>query len=219
MVGRQGCKGQRVRSGRRRGDWHRRHPHRRLASAPHRNSLQLRRNRPHHQHHYLGNRAPACFTPHRRERVGRSLAQDRLSERAQAAVRPASTSSGPSSRRSKSQYDEWLIRVICSAFSIPPAPWIVDHSRATAQTIQMTAAQEGIRPLKDWIKDAMDDIIQRLMGFGDLEFVWSGDDEIDPLEKAKETEILISCGVKTRAEARTEYGLDPTAEGDLPQLR
>ena len=60
----------------------------------------------------------------------------------------------------------------------------------------MTAAQEGIRPLKNWIKDAMDDIIQRLMGFGDLEFVWSGDDEIDPLEKAKETEILISCGVK-----------------------
>ncbi len=42
----------------------------------------------------------------------------------------------------------------------------------------------------------MDDIIQRLMGFGDLEFVWSGDDEIDPLENAKETEILISCGVK-----------------------
>jgi len=119
----------------------------------------------------------------------------------------------------KNQYDEWLMRVICSAFSIPPAPWIVDHSRATAQTIQMTAAQEGIRPLKNWIKDAMDDIIQRLMGFGDLEFVWSGDDEIDPLEKAKETEILISCGVKTRAEARTEYGLDPTAEGDPPQLR
>ena len=65
----------------------------------------------------------------------------------------------------KDQFDEWLMRMICSAFSIPPAPWIDDHSRATAQTIQVTTAQEGIRPLKNWIKDFMDDIVQRLMGY------------------------------------------------------
>ena len=118
----------------------------------------------------------------------------------------------------KDNYDEWLMRIICSAFSISPSPWVEQINRATAQTILLTTAQEGIRPLKNWVKDFMDDIIQRYFGFDDLEFTWSGDDEIDPLEKAQETEILIGCGVKTREEARVEYGLDPfTPDSRSPQ--
>jgi len=77
MVGGQGCTGQWVRSRRRRGDWHRRRPHRRLAAASPRNSLRLRHHRPHHQRHNRSDCAPACLATHRRERVGRSLAEAR----------------------------------------------------------------------------------------------------------------------------------------------
>jgi hypothetical protein len=40
-----------------------------------------------------------------------------------------------------------------------------------------------------------------------LEFVWVGDDAIDPLEQAQTLQILVSAGIKTREEARADLGL------------
>ncbi|MBV9290349.1 MAG: hypothetical protein JO288_21455, partial [Hyphomicrobiales bacterium] len=45
------------------------------------------------------------------------------------------------------------------------------------------------------------------MGERDLEFVWVGDDAIDPLQQAQTLQILVSAGIKTREEARAELGL------------
>ena len=47
----------------------------------------------------------------------------------------------------------------------------------------------------------------------ELEFVWVGDDAIDPLEQAQTLEILISAGIKTREEARADLGLAPSGGG------
>ena len=41
----------------------------------------------------------------------------------------------------------------------------------------------------------------------DLEFVWVGDDAIDPLQQAQTLNILVSAGIKTRDEAPAELGL------------
>jgi hypothetical protein len=109
----------------------------------------------------------------------------------------------------KDQYDEWLARMICAAFSIPHTAFVSDVNRATAQTIQLAAADEGIVPLKLWVKAALDDVIQGLLGHSNLEFVWTGDDNIDPLEQAQTDQILTSCGIKSIDEARIERGLDP----------
>ena len=40
-----------------------------------------------------------------------------------------------------------------------------------------------------------------------LEFVWVGDDAVDPLEQAQTLQILVGAGIKTREEARAELGL------------
>ena len=40
-----------------------------------------------------------------------------------------------------------------------------------------------------------------------LEFVWVGDDAIDPLQQAQTLQILVAAGIKTREEARAELGL------------
>jgi len=45
------------------------------------------------------------------------------------------------------------------------------------------------------------------MGEPQLEFVWVGDDAIDPLQQAQTLQILVSAGIKTREEARAELGL------------
>ncbi len=107
----------------------------------------------------------------------------------------------------KDLYDEWLARVICYAFSVPATPFVAQVNRATSETMRLQATQEGLVPLKTWIKNALDQIIQVCMGEPNLEFVWVGDDAVDPLQQAQTLQILVSAGIKTREEARAELGL------------
>ncbi len=113
----------------------------------------------------------------------------------------------------KDQYDEWLARVICYAFSVPASAFVSQVNRATSETLRLQATQEGLVPLKAWIKDALDRVIQAYLGAPDLEFVWVGDDAIDPLQQAQTLQILVGAGIKTRDEARADLGLAPAGGG------
>jgi hypothetical protein len=77
--------------------------------------------------------------------------------------------------------------------------------------MRQQATQEGLVPLKAWVKNALDHVIQECMNEPALEFVWVGDDAIDPLEQAQTLQILVGAGIKTREEARADLGLGPTA--------
>ena len=110
----------------------------------------------------------------------------------------------------KDQYDEWLARIICYAFSVPVSPFVSQVNRATSETLRQQATQEGLVPLKAWVKNALDHVIQECMNEPGLEFVWVGDDAIDPLEQAQTLQILVGAGIKTREEARADLGLAPT---------
>jgi hypothetical protein len=107
----------------------------------------------------------------------------------------------------KDQYDEWLARIVCYAFSVPVSPFITQVNRATSQTLRLQATQEGLVPLKAWVKALLDSVIQTCLGSPDLEFAWVGDDAIDPLQQAQTLQILVGAGIKTREEARAELGL------------
>jgi hypothetical protein len=108
----------------------------------------------------------------------------------------------------KDQYDEWLARVICYAFSVPASAFVTQVNRATSETLRTQAAQEGLVPLKAWVKMALDRVIGDCFGDPDLEFCWVGDDAVDPLQQAQTIATLVGAGVKTVAEARVELGLD-----------
>ena len=111
----------------------------------------------------------------------------------------------------KDMYDEWLARIICYAFSVPASPFVSQVNRATSETLRLQATQEGLIPLKAWIKSALDYVIQVCMNERGLEFVWVGDDAIDPLQQAQTLNILVSAGIKTREEARADLGLGGAA--------
>ena len=117
----------------------------------------------------------------------------------------------------KDQYDEWLARIICYAFSVPATPFVAQVNRATSETMRLQATQEGLVPLKSWIKSALDLVIQVAMNEPDLEFVWVGDDAIDPLQQAQTLNILVSAGIKTREEARAELGLGGEGKAGTPR--
>jgi Phage portal protein len=112
----------------------------------------------------------------------------------------------------KDLYDEWLARIICYAFSVPASAFVSQVNRATSETLRLQATQEGLIPLKAWVKSALDYVIQVCMNEPALEFVWVGDDAIDPLQQAQTLQILVGAGIKTREEARAELGLG-TASG------
>ena len=113
----------------------------------------------------------------------------------------------------KDQYDEWLARIICYAFSVPASAFVTQVNRATSQTLRMQATQEGLVPLKGWIKSALDTVVQVCLKQPDLEFVWVGDDAVDPLQQAHTLNILVSAGIKTVEEARAELGLAGEGKG------
>jgi hypothetical protein len=112
----------------------------------------------------------------------------------------------------KDQYDEWLARLICYAFSVPASAFVSQVNRATSETLRLQATQEGLVPLKAWIKGALDEVIQTYLAEPDLEFVWVGDDAVDPLQQAQTLNILVGAGIKTIAEARAELGLAAEAK-------
>jgi hypothetical protein len=64
----------------------------------------------------------------------------------------------------KDQYDEWLARLICYAFSVPVSPFISQVNRASGETMRMQATQEGLVPLKSWIKNALDQVVRVCLG-------------------------------------------------------
>src|SRR5271154_1310228 len=109
----------------------------------------------------------------------------------------------------KDQYDEWLARIICYAFSVPASAFVSQVNRATSETLRQQATQEGLIPLKAWVKNALDHVIQSCMNEPGLEFVWLGNDAIDPLRQAQTLNILVGAGIKTREEARADLGLAP----------
>ena len=118
----------------------------------------------------------------------------------------------------KDEYDEWLARIVCFAFSIPPTQFVKQQNRATAETAMQQAKEEGIAPLLKYIKSFMDMIISRYFKQPGYEFSWRDDEQIDPLAQAQTNDYKLRNGSKTINEVRADDGLDPLPDGDEPMI-
>jgi HK97 family phage portal protein len=118
----------------------------------------------------------------------------------------------------KDEFDEWLARIVCYAFSLPPTAFTRQLNRATAETSQNAAEAEGLKPLMLWVKRLVDHVIQDLMGHPDLEFAWGELRPSDPAEQAKILDIYVRDGIYAVNEARNLLGLDPVPGGDQPMV-
>ena len=116
----------------------------------------------------------------------------------------------------KDEYDEWLARIVCFAFSIAPSALVKDNNRATAQTVQKAALSEGLAPVMNWIKAFMDRILREVFEAPDLEFVWSDEKSMEPLVQSQRDQIDVASGVRTIDECREDRGLEPLPEPEPP---
>jgi hypothetical protein len=118
----------------------------------------------------------------------------------------------------KDDFDEWLARIVCYAFSTSPSPFTRQMNRATADNAQEMALEEGLGPIMLWIKNLIEQVIEEDFGWTDLEFEWIDEKATDPLQQAQITDLKVRAGLKTINEARAESGQDPIPGGDVPLI-
>jgi hypothetical protein len=111
----------------------------------------------------------------------------------------------------KDDFDEWVARKICFALSIPPTPFIKQMNRATAQSSQEQAIEEGQGPVMNWTIELMNSIME-FQGDDDLEFAFLDDKELDQAVQSTILVAQVGAGLITRNEARDTLGLDPVDE-------
>ena len=114
----------------------------------------------------------------------------------------------------KDEYDEWLARVICYAFSTAPTPFIKQMNRATAQTAQEDAAQEGLLPRMNWIRNLINFIVWKYVGWTDIEFDWDQEEPLDPLIATQIQDLKLKNGTLSVDEARQDDGREPIGMGN-----
>jgi hypothetical protein len=117
----------------------------------------------------------------------------------------------------KDDFDEWLARIICFAFSVPPQWATKAMNRATADNQSAQSEEEGLEPTKEWVKDLIDEIVAEEFASPDLELHWLDEDEGDP-ETVLEGRLKV--GALTLNEMRDALGLDPfdNATADRPMV-
>jgi len=109
----------------------------------------------------------------------------------------------------KAEFDEWLARIACFCFGYPPTPFIKQMNRSTSDNDAEAGDEEGEAPIAQWFKEFMDQLVQDVMGYVDIEFMWEDKEEQDPKVKADIDVALIGARVLDPNEVRAEMGLAP----------
>jgi len=116
----------------------------------------------------------------------------------------------------KDEFDEWLARIVCYAFSVAPTWAVKQNNRATAQQSAETADEEGLAPILNWIEELVTDLIRTFWGYDDIEASFQDKVDPDPLKRAQVHQIYLDEEVLTPNEVREELGRDPIPGGDTP---
>ncbi len=110
--------------------------------------------------------------------------------------------------------DEWLARICCYAFSLPPTPFITQVNRATANSAHDAALEEGLAPVMQWVTQLINHVIEEDFGYDDIEGTWEDDQEVDPMLQMQVLTGYQKAGTLKANEVREQLGQDPVQGGD-----
>ena len=113
----------------------------------------------------------------------------------------------------KDDFDEWLARIVCYAFSLPPTPFVKQMNRSTAADDSDRAQAEGAEPRKRWWKRLADALLADDLGRPDLQWSWCDAADVDPLVQAQIDDLNLRNGSITIDEVRDRRGLPLTPGG------
>ncbi|WP_284244928.1 phage portal protein [Methylobacterium haplocladii] len=118
----------------------------------------------------------------------------------------------------KDEFDEWLARIVCFAFSLPPTPFVKQVNRATSDNDAEQSEEQGLAPLLLWAKRMLDSVVQDDLGHPDLEFEWNPAREIDPKVQAEIDDKNLRNGSETIDEVRERRGQGPVPGGNKARI-
>jgi hypothetical protein len=91
-------------------------------------------------------------------------------------------------------------------------------NRATAGEDQDRSLEEGLAPLKLWVKRLIDEVNEAEFGETDLEFAWIDTPDINPTAQAEIDDKALRNGSATINEVRARRGLTPVTGGDESRI-
>lgn len=108
----------------------------------------------------------------------------------------------------ETQYDEWLMMVICAAFAVPPQEiGFTNHvNKATGEMQENVVYRRGVKPLSGYFKDTFDMVLADDLDSPELEWVWTGGEVEDVLAKAQADKINVQIGKVSVDELRVRDG-------------
>jgi hypothetical protein len=117
----------------------------------------------------------------------------------------------------KDELDDWLMRLVCYAFSVSPQNLMKQMNRASAQQASEVAEEEGLAPSLVAIQDIHNQILVDL-GFGDdYEWTFQEKGDVDPLRQAQIDTQLVGK-LYSINELREKRGDDPRPEPEADEL-
>jgi hypothetical protein len=107
-------------------------------------------------------------------------------------------------------YDEYEIRMLCVNYGVSKQRFMQQMNRASAETAQEAAEEEGAGPSEQYIMDSVNQLIQSPIYFNlpKYEFTYAEEREKDILKQAQADDIYLKNGAKSWTEVRDGLGLD-----------
>lgn len=118
----------------------------------------------------------------------------------------------------KDEFDEWLARIVCYAFSVSPQALSKMMNRATAEVSADASADEGLKPLMKYVKNLHDYVIAKYFGRVDIEFAYVDKTETDPKVQADINVAYVGAKILTVDEVRADLGREPLTEEQKAEL-
>ncbi len=103
-------------------------------------------------------------------------------------------------------FDEWLARVCCYAFDLPPLPFVQQQNRATAETANAEALKQGLEPEMIGWKSFMERLVKIGWGWDDIEWMYDDLDAVKPAELVESMLPAKESGVISGDEMRSDLG-------------
>lgn len=107
------------------------------------------------------------------------------------------------------QAEEWIARVVCYAFNVTPQAFTMMMNRATAETQKDSSEEEGLAPLKSWVKNRMDYILKVYLKKPHLVWGWADETEMDPKVQSEILTAYQDGGILSINAIRAKIGEDP----------
>lgn len=115
----------------------------------------------------------------------------------------------PQKETLKDEFDEWIARVVCYAYSVSPNAFIKNLNRATSEQAREQADEEGLQSRKSIICEIMNLIKDKWWGYDDIEYVLIEPKQEDSLKQTEQDNINIRNGSKSVDEVRRSRGDAP----------